>query len=64
MQVGNKGGLAIKFSLCRSSFCIVNAHLAAHQHKAEARHRDWNKIEQVAVRQNVRLYLMMSILVL
>ncbi len=48
VQVGNKGGLAIKFSLLKHSFCFVNAHLAAHQHKVEARHRDWNKIEEVA----------------
>jgi len=44
--VGNKGGVAIKFSLFDRSLCFINSHLSAHQSQVEDRNEDWNKIER------------------
>jgi hypothetical protein len=44
--VGNKGGVAITFSMGHQSFCFLNCHLAAHQHKQEDRNDDIRLILQ------------------
>ncbi|XP_037032683.1 inositol polyphosphate 5-phosphatase K isoform X2 [Bradysia coprophila] len=41
---GNKGAVSIRFSLYGCSVCIVNAHLAAHDHMLEERIKDYEKI--------------------
>jgi len=43
--VGNKGGVAVKFTLQGRTVCVVNSHLAAHQSNVEARHDNWRRIE-------------------
>lgn len=42
--MGNKGGTAIAFYIRNTSFCFVNAHLAAHQHKVLKRNDDVREI--------------------
>lgn len=41
---GNKGAVSIRFSLYGCSFCLVNAHLAAHDHMLEERIKDYERI--------------------
>eukprot|EP00494_Astrolonche_serrata_P030248 UN30515 len=41
---GNKGGVAISFDFKGTSFCFVNAHLAAHQDKKDRRDEDYAEI--------------------
>eukprot|EP00727_Mastigamoeba_balamuthi_P006910 m51a1_g284 putative inositol 5-phosphatase (611) ;mRNA; r:325028-327330 len=42
--VGNKGAVAISFTLNETSLCFVGCHLAAHQNNAEERNRQWHAI--------------------
>jgi ankyrin repeat protein len=42
--VGNKGGAAIAFDWHDTSLCFVGAHLAAHQHKSDARNSNYREI--------------------
>lgn len=42
--MGNKGGISISFNVADSSFCFVNAHLAAHQHAAIRRTNEFRRI--------------------
>lgn len=42
--MGNKGGISISFKVADSSFCFVNAHLAAHQHAAIRRTNEFRRI--------------------
>lgn len=41
---GNKGAVSIRFSLYGCSVCVVNAHLAAHDHMLDERIKDYEKI--------------------
>lgn len=41
---GNKGGVSIRFDAYQTSICVVNAHLAAHDHKLEERIQDYHQI--------------------
>ena len=41
---GNKGAVIVRFELFKSSICVVNCHLAAHQKKFSARNRDYANI--------------------
>ena len=41
---GNKGAVICRFELFKSSICVVNTHLAAHQNKSNARNRDYHTI--------------------
>lgn len=41
---GNKGAVSIRFALYGCSVCVVNAHLAAHDHMLEERIKDYEKI--------------------
>lgn len=41
---GNKGAISIRFTLYGSSVCVVNAHLAAHDHMLDQRCEDYDKI--------------------
>ncbi len=43
-KLGNKGGISISFKVADSSFCFVNAHLAAHQHAAIRRTNEFRRI--------------------
>mmetsp|Transcript_6208 Transcript_6208/g.12315 ORF Transcript_6208/g.12315 Transcript_6208/m.12315 type:complete len:487 (-) Transcript_6208:42-1502(-) len=45
-QLGNKGGIGISFKVGRTSFCFINAHLAAHQKAFEKRTAEFVKISQ------------------
>uniref|UniRef100_A0A7S4NMY5 Inositol polyphosphate-related phosphatase domain-containing protein n=1 Tax=Guillardia theta TaxID=55529 RepID=A0A7S4NMY5_GUITH len=49
--VGNKGGIAVKFSLGDRSLCFINSHLSAHQSQVEERNEDWRKIERGLTKQ-------------
>ena len=50
-KLGNKGGIAIFFTVAKASFCFVNAHLAAHQHAVTRRTNDFRRISnQIAAR--------------
>ncbi|GAB5366732.1 hypothetical protein AAMO2058_001168700 [Amorphochlora amoebiformis] len=42
--IANKGGVAISVSYNDTTFCFINAHLAAHQHKVERRNSDVQEI--------------------
>eukprot|EP00457_Paulinella_chromatophora_P002789 gb/GEZN01002794.1/.p1 GENE.gb/GEZN01002794.1/~~gb/GEZN01002794.1/.p1 ORF type:complete len:647 (-),score=125.45 gb/GEZN01002794.1/:418-2331(-) len=42
--MGNKGGVALSFSLHDSAFCFVNSHLAAHQDKVKRRNADVREV--------------------
>lgn len=41
---GNKGAVSIRFKLYGVSVCLVNAHLAAHDHMLDERIKDFEKI--------------------
>ena len=41
---GNKGAVLARFELFKSSICVINTHLAAHQKKVSARNRDYANI--------------------
>lgn len=41
---GNKGAVSIRFSLYGCSVCVINAHLAAHDHMLDERIKDYEKI--------------------
>lgn len=41
---GNKGAVSIRFALYGCSVCVVNSHLAAHDHMLEERIKDYEKI--------------------
>ena len=44
-KLGNKGGIALTFTLAEStSFCFVNAHLSAHQHATIRRTNEFRRI--------------------
>mmetsp|Transcript_4928 Transcript_4928/g.9233 ORF Transcript_4928/g.9233 Transcript_4928/m.9233 type:complete len:486 (+) Transcript_4928:3106-4563(+) len=54
-MIGNKGGIAISFSLCDKSLLFVNCHLAAGQHSTRRRSQDFNRIErELPLPRNVR----------
>ena len=40
----NKGGISVSFKVANSSFCFVNAHLAAHQHATIRRTNEFRRI--------------------
>lgn len=42
--LGNKGGVCIAFDIQDTSFCFINAHLAAHQHMKKRRNEDYKEI--------------------
>jgi len=42
--IGNKGGVCVAFDFDNCKLCFVNSHLAAHQHKCEARNEDYGNI--------------------
>lgn len=41
---GNKGAVSIRFKLYGVSVCVVNSHLAAHDHQLDERIKDFEKI--------------------
>lgn len=41
---GNKGAVSIRFKLYGVSVCLVNSHLAAHDHMLDERIKDFEKI--------------------
>lgn len=41
---GNKGAVSIRFNLYGVSVCLVNSHLAAHDHMLDERIKDFEKI--------------------
>lgn len=41
---GNKGAVGIRFNLYNSSICLINSHLAAHQHNSAGRNSDFLNI--------------------
>eukprot|EP01137_Pigoraptor_chileana_P002253 Opistho-2@40822 len=43
-QLGNKGGLAVRFDYKGKSVCILSCHLAAHSHYCQRRNRDFHRI--------------------
>jgi len=44
MGMGNKGAVGVRFRISDSSFCFVNAHLAAEQHNVARRNQDFHDI--------------------
>lgn len=44
MGFGNKGAVSIRFELGGTSFCFINAHLAAHQESVAKRNEDFHEI--------------------
>ena len=45
-KLGNKGGISVSFKVANSSFCFVNAHLAAHQHATIRRTNEFRRISK------------------
>jgi hypothetical protein len=43
-QLGNKGGIGVKFQVGSTKLCFVNAHLAAHQREVERRNDEFQRI--------------------
>lgn len=41
---GNKGAVSVRFNIYGCSVCLVNSHLAAHEHLLEERISDYNTI--------------------
>lgn len=50
--LGNKGAIYIRFQLCDTSVCFINAHFAAHQHAVEKRNQDYHAIVSTPVFEN------------